>query len=78
MMGLSEDGERGQPLESIMNICVPNGLLLTIAPNYLNNYPGLFYPGKDDKKKDPKKVRVRVSFEILREIAPWRVIEFAR
>ncbi len=26
--------------------------------------------------KDPKKIRVRVSFEILRQIAPWRVQEF--
>ena len=30
----------------------------------------------DILKKDPKKIRVRVSFEILREIAPWRVQEF--
>jgi len=66
----------GQPLESIKNICVPNGILLTKNPDYLDRYPGLFFPGKDDKKKDPKKIRVRVSFEILRQIAPWRVQEF--
>lgn len=76
MMNLSEDGTKGQPLESIKNICVPNGILLTINPNYLDSYPGLFFPGKDDKKKDPKKIRVRVSFEILRMIAPWRVNDF--
>lgn len=66
----------GQPLESIKNICVPNGILLTKNPDYLDRYPGLFFLGKDDKKKDPKKIRVRVSFEILRQIAPWRVQEF--
>lgn len=78
MMSLSEDGRSGQPLESIKNICVPNGILLTKAPNYLDLYPGLFFPGKDDKKKDPKKIRVRVSFEILRMIAQWRVTDFDR
>lgn len=76
MMSMSSDGRSGQPLESIKNICVPNGLLLTINPNYLEQYPGLFFPGKDDKKKDPKKIRVRVSFEILRHIASWRVSDF--
>ncbi len=76
MISISSDGRSGQPLESIKNICVPNGLLLTINPNYLEQYPGLFFPGKDDKKKDPKKVRVRVSFEILRRIASWRVSDF--
>lgn len=66
----------GQPLESIKNICVPNGLLLTKNPNYLHRYPGLFFPGKDDKGKDPRKIRVRVSFDILRRINMWRVSEF--
>lgn len=70
-------GKKGQPLESIKNICVPNGLLLTENPNYLNSYPGLFFPGKDDKGKDPHKMRVRVSFEILHEIDAWRVCEFS-
>lgn len=76
MLNLSEDGNAGQPLDEIKNICVPNGLLLTVNPNYLNDYPGLFFPGKDDKGKDPRKIRVRVSFEILRRIAQWRVVTF--
>ena len=75
MMSLTP-GMTGQPLESIKNICVPNGLLLTENPNYLCVYPGLFFPGKDDKKTDPQKIRVRVSFEILRNIARWRYLEF--
>ncbi|MCM1117899.1 MAG: BglI family type II restriction endonuclease [bacterium] len=78
MLSLASDGLRGQPLESIKNICVPNGLLLSENPGYLNKYPGLFFPGKDDKAKAPRKIRVRVSFKILREIAPWRVTEFPR
>ena len=68
--------QKGQPLESIKNICVPNGILLCNNPNYLKSYQGLFFPGKDDRKKDPRKIRVRVSFEILSKIAPWRVQEF--
>ncbi len=77
MLNLGEDGQVGQPLEAIKNICVPNGLLLTTNPNYLHQYPGLFFPGKDDRNKDLRKIRVRVSFEILRRIAPWRVNDFA-
>lgn len=76
MLNLSVDGRVGQPLEAIKNICVPNGLLLTTVPNYLGEHPGLFFPGKDDKSKDPRKIRVRVSFEILRNIAPWRITTF--
>lgn len=77
MLSLTTGGRKsGQPLESIKSICVPNGLLLTKAPNYLRRYPGLFFPGKDDKTKDPRKIRVRVSFEILREIDAWRVTEY--
>jgi hypothetical protein len=68
--------QKGQPLESIKNICVPNGILLCYDPNYLSQYPGLFFSGKDDKGKDPRKVRARVSFDILKTIAPWRVQEF--
>ena len=68
----------GQPLESIKNICVPNGLLLCENPNYLHQYPGLFFPGKDDKSKDVKKLRARVSFEILQELGAWRVNEFTQ
>lgn len=76
MLSLSHDGNTGQPLDELKNICVPNGLLLTLNPNYLNDYPGLFFPGKDDKGKDPRKIRVRVSFEVLRRIAAWRVTSF--
>lgn len=76
MLSMSDSRGGGQPLECIKNICVPNGLLLSVNPNYLDQYPGLFFPGKDDKKKDPKKIRVRVSFEILRNIAAWRVTDF--
>lgn len=66
-------GHKGQPLESIKTICVPNGLLLTVNPNYLCQFPGLFFPGKDDREKAPRKTRVRVSFRILEQIAPWRI-----
>ena len=76
MLHLHQGNDEGQPLESIINVCVPNGLLLTINPDYLGRYPGLFYPGKDDAGKDPLKIRVRVSFEILRRIASWRYWEF--
>lgn len=76
MLSMSVDGKQGQPLESIKNVCVPNGLLLTENPNYLNSYPGLFFPGKDDKGKDPRKIRVRVSFKILKSIDEWRIKEF--
>ncbi len=70
------NGHKGQPLDIIKSICVPNGILLCDNPNYLKQYPGLFFPGKDDKKKDPRKIRVRVSFDILKQIASWRVQEF--
>lgn len=62
----------GQPLDRIDLACIPNGLLLTENPGYLTRYPGLLFPGKDDKSKDPRKLRARVSFDILRTIAPWR------
>lgn len=78
MLNIAVDGRRGQPLESIKNICVPNGLLLTESPNYLKSYPSLFFPGKDDKGKDPRKIRVRVSFRILNAIGDWRVTDFYR
>lgn len=76
LLNFATDGKSGQPLESIKNICVPNGLLLTCNPDYLHEHPGLFFPGKDDRSKDPRKIRVRVSFDILSEIGPWRVTEF--
>jgi hypothetical protein len=63
----------GQPLERIDVACIPNGLLLTQNPNYLNTYRGILFPGKDDKSKDPRKLRVRVSFSLLKKIHPWRV-----
>ena len=65
----------GQPLEKIKIACIPNGLLLTQSPNYMEKYPNLFFPGKDDKSKDLRKIRARVSFDILREIDNWRVKE---
>lgn len=75
MMSLDGNGNRGQPLKSIRVVCVPNGLLLTVNPAYLNAYPGLFFPGKDDKNKPAAKVRCRVSFTLLSQIAAWRVRE---
>lgn len=78
MMSLNGNGDRGQPLSSIRIICVPNGLLLTENPGYLNTYTGLFFPGKDDKSKPPAKVRCRVSFDLLSRIALWRVAEVSR
>lgn len=63
----------GQPLERIDIACIPNGLLLTQQPNYLAQHKGLLFPGKDDKSKDPRKLRARVSFELLQKIASWRV-----
>lgn len=75
MLPASIDGVRneGQPLERIDIACIPNGLLLTQQPNYLGLYKGLLFPGKDDKIKDPRKLRARVSFRILKHIAAWRV-----
>ncbi|MFP8644512.1 BglI family type II restriction endonuclease [Priestia aryabhattai] len=68
-----ESSKHGQPLKKIRVITVPNGLLLTQNPNYLSTYPSLFYPGKDDKSKAPRKVRCRVSFDLLRSLHTWRV-----
>jgi hypothetical protein len=77
MLSLSKDNQHGfiigQPLRRITIVTLPNGLLLTQNPGYLANYPTLFYPGKDDKTKAKTKLRARVSFELLREIASWRV-----
>lgn len=63
----------GQPLEKIKIASIPNGILLTHNPNYNSIYPGLFYPGKDDKNKDAQKIRARISFDILEKIDTWRV-----
>lgn len=71
---LKADGRTiGQPLELIKVASIPNGLLLTRTPGYMNIHPSLFFPGKDDKSKDLRKIRARVSFDELREIASWRV-----
>jgi hypothetical protein len=75
MLKLQENGEysTGQPLDKIAVITIPNGLLLTGKKGYIKKYPGLFFPGKDDKEKNPLKVRARISFELLSKIDPWRV-----
>lgn len=70
-----DDINVGQPLSKIKVASIPNGLLLTKQPNYLKKYPHLFYPGKDDKSKDIRKIRARVSFDVLNEIDSWRVAE---
>jgi hypothetical protein len=73
MLSLTNPMSTGQPLRAIAVVCIPNGLLLACNPGYLKQYPNLFFPGKDDKTKNPLKIRARVSFEILRTIADWRV-----
>ena len=65
----------GQPLSKIKVASIPNGLLLTRNPDYLRKYPHLFYPGKDISTKDLRKIRARVSFDVLQTIAEWRVNE---
>ena len=71
--GMLEEG--GQPLEHIKIASIPNGILLTKNPNYLNIHKGLFFPGKDDKEKDLRKIRARIDFNILKGIDNWRVID---
>jgi len=75
MLALEEDSGEGQPLKKITLATIPNGLLLLETMKYLKKYPSLFYPGKDDKGKNPLKVRCRVDFKILRKIAQWRVAD---
>lgn len=65
----------GQPLKKIKIACIPNGILLTKNPDYITKHPSLFYPGKDDKNKNPLKMRARVSFDMLKEIDDWRLKE---
>ena len=73
-MQQSEDGiTQGQPLESVIAACVPNGLQLFVNPNYNASYRGLLRPGKDDKKKGLDKRRVRVDLETLKQVDEWRV-----
>lgn len=66
-----------QPLERITVASIPNGLLLTHNPNYLKTHPTLFFPGKDDRKKDLRKIRARISFDVLKEINSWRISEIS-
>lgn len=72
----SDKSQGGQPLEEITTAIIPNGLLLSENPCYLEQHPGLFFPGKDDKSKDERKMRARVSFNLLKKIDPWRVQTF--
>ena len=75
---VKEDGTDktiGQPLSKIKLASIPNGILLTQNPNYNKKYPGLFFPGKDDKGKNIHKTRARISFSLLKEIADWRIKE---
>jgi len=67
------NNDSGQPLDRVTTACIPNGLLLTVKPGYLNQFPNLLFPGKDDKRTNPRKLRARISFEILKEIHPWRI-----
>jgi len=77
MLSLNEPNEEGQPLSRIDVISIPNGILMEVNPGYLKDHPGLLYPGKDDKSKNPRKMRARISFEILRKIASWRVLNIS-
>ena len=63
----------GQTFSHLDLVSIPNGLLLLENPGYLKKNPRLFYPGKDDKGKNPYKVRCRISFPLLRKIDQWRV-----
>jgi len=76
MLNLTHE-EKGQPLDRVTLVSIPNGILLADNPNYLEMFPGLLFPGKDDKEKTPQKVRARISFEKLRQIAKWRYKDFA-
>lgn len=68
----------GQPLERLDLVTIPNGLLLTKNPNYLAQHPTLLRPGKDDSTVAAARRRARVNFEVLSEIAAWRVREIWR
>jgi hypothetical protein len=74
MLALDPSENRsGQPLQEITIASIPNGLLLEVNPGYLRQYPGLFFPGKDDQSKKLEKLRARISFPILQRIDTWRV-----
>ncbi len=70
----NQDGGTGQPLNKIKLMTIPNGLLLSYGPSYLNQYADnhFFYPGKDDKSTNILKKRVRINANILKDIADWR------
>ena len=70
---MSGDNTFCQKLSEIKIGCIPNGLLLSGNNGYLEQNPGLLYPGKDDKSKNRKKLRARVDFKILTEINEWRL-----
>lgn len=72
MLRLEDATKNGQPLSSIEVVCFPNGLLLTMNPGYLSQYPGILYPGKDKLDVNPLKIRARISFKLVRSIAEWR------
>lgn len=78
MLNQAHDAHTGQPLDHIRIICVPNGLLLCNKPAYLEEKPGLLYPGKDTSDKAPEKKRCRASLPLLRTIAQWRVIDIRK
>ena len=63
----------GQPLSQVTIACVPNGLLMFCKPDYHRMYPGLFYPGKDDRSTPTEKRRARIGIDKLETIAKWRV-----
>lgn len=67
--------EGGQPLKQIKIASIPNGILLTKNPNYITSHKGLFFPCKDDKEKDIRKIRARIDFSVLKTIDEWRVSE---
>ena len=78
MLSLNRGDDGGQPLERIMVVCIPNGILLLIAPGYLKEFPRLLFPGKDDKAKNRRKKRARIDFGLLSQIADWRVRDIRR
>jgi len=76
MLSLEENSkDGGQPLGRISLATVPNGLLLQENPNYLQQYPNLFFPGKDDRSTNYLKKRCRISFDVLKSIDNWRFKE---
>ena len=76
MLHISRGVSVGQPLKKIALVSTPNGILLSGKSGLLEKYPGLLFPGKDDKGKDPHKMRARISFDKLRAINSWRYHDF--